>query len=392
MPEHNPYNQSGKVNILIVEDEQITAKELRMSLEKMGYTVCATATSYQEALTFANANRPDIALMDIHIDGNKDGIQTAKALKTHYDIPVIFLTSQNDLEIVQKAKESDPFGYLIKPFRKSDLQTTIEIALFNHKKSSTMKEDLDKFTTAVQVLEVPIMMINAEGQIDYFNNKVEEISGWRKSEKQNHSLNQILTLEDMPAWLFIETKLTGYSDKSLVFDGNSFISHRNGQQIPVSGSISSIQNPDGNIAGYIIRVLSPEQLQLQKTDKTAQSTTIIPDNDDEFNTHINDNYFFLKDKSSFYRIPIDSILYVEALGNYVKVHTAAKTYMTLSPLKVIEKLLPDNLFYRIHRSFIAALNKITAVHSSDVQIGEKMLPIGKTYRDELMKKIKRPVL
>ena len=370
-----------KIKILVVENEPLIARDLKMSLERLGYEVSAVVATYQDALSKAHQARPDLALMDINIDGNKDGIQTAKALKLHYDIPIIFLTSLRELETVQKAKESDPFGYLVKPFRADDLQTSIEIALHNHQKTAKLQGNLDKLSNAMHMLETAIIILDSDGIIDYYNSRVEDITSWRRSDKLGHSINYLLSIENTPAWLYLET----FSEKERVqnaihFSENAFLVNRAGEQLPVMGHVSSFHSADGDVAGYLIvlNIRDAEKKGVVEKDTSLQTIT----------NHIVDNYIFLKDKSSLYRIHLDQITYVEALGNYVKVHTPAKAYTALIPLKDIESMLPVHKFFRNHRSYIVAVDKITAIHNTDLQIGEAMLPIGKTYRDELLKRIK----
>lgn len=368
----------AKTKILVVENEPLIARDLKMSLEKLGYEVSAVASTYQDALISSQENKPDLAFMDINIDGNKDGIQTAKALKTHYDIPIIFLTSLKDLDIIQKAKESDPFGYLVKPFRSDDLQTSIEMALFNHEKTRHLQDNVQKFSSAMHILETAVIILDKNGVVDYINSKTESLSGWKEIEKEKHSVNQLLNIDGLPAWSYIENiPEKERLEKTSNFGVNSYLYHKNGSKVPVNGHLTAFQSPEGNIAGYML-VISNESHPAGGIDELGEG----------FGNQVVDNYFFLKDKSSLYRIHLDNVLYIEALGNYVKVHTPQKTYTALIPLKDIESVLPPKKFMRIHRSFIAAIDKISAIHATELQIGDKSLPIGKTFREEILRRIK----
>lgn len=371
----------SKIKVLVVENEPLIALDVKMSLEKLGYEVIASVGSYQDALSKAYEMKPDLALMDINLDGNKDGIQAAKALKDHYNIPVVFLTSLREFETIHRAKESDPFGYIIKPFKTDDLHSSIEIALYNHNKTTNLQGNLDKFTTAMGLLEMPVIILNENGMIDYINGQVEQITGWRKDNKKGASINQLLTINNLPAWIAIE-KWSQYNENShLDFAANSFLLPRTGKPIPIKGQALFFHTPETGVSGYFI-TLVPESAS---KDAKSASPTAVPEI--EISGQVVDDYFFLKDKSSLYRIHIDQINYIEALGNYVKVNTGKKTYTALMPLKEIEQMLPPHKFFRIHRSYIVAVDKITAIHASELQVAEATLPIGKTFKDELLKKI-----
>jgi two-component system response regulator LytT len=134
-------SETTTIKILIVEDELLIAEDIRMHLENMGYEVIGIASNYTEAIETAEKENPDIALVDVIIEGKIDGIQTADFLKSNLDIPVIFLTSHSDKATVDRAKSVKPDGYLVKPFNSNDLFTTIEIAFSNHaNRSKSSKE------------------------------------------------------------------------------------------------------------------------------------------------------------------------------------------------------------------------------------------------------------
>lgn len=115
--------------ILVVEDEGIVAKELQLTLGDMGYDAFAVAASAEEALACAAAKRPDLVLMDIRLKGPRDGIEAAAALKERFGPAVIYLTAHGDDESLQRAKRTEPYGYLLKPVKTAELRSMIEIAL-----------------------------------------------------------------------------------------------------------------------------------------------------------------------------------------------------------------------------------------------------------------------
>lgn len=121
-----------QVRILIVEDEGITAMDISDQLENLGYVVLAFAFSAEEALHKTEELRPDIVLMDIHLKGHMDGIEAAQHIRSRFDIPVIYVTAYADEATLQRAKMTEPFGYVIKPFEERTLRSAIETAIYRH--------------------------------------------------------------------------------------------------------------------------------------------------------------------------------------------------------------------------------------------------------------------
>ena len=131
----------SKTNVLVVEDESIVAKDIQQSLIKLGYNVIGTASTGEKAYALAEEFMPDIILMDIMLKGSMNGIDTAAQIKEKLGIPIIFLTAYADEGTLSKAKVTEPYGYIIKPFKEIDLHTSIEMALYKHKKESEILKE-----------------------------------------------------------------------------------------------------------------------------------------------------------------------------------------------------------------------------------------------------------
>ncbi len=116
------------IKILLVEDQQIIAKDLEGLLTDWGYQVIGIAASGHEAIDFFKNHQPDLALVDVNIEGNIDGIQTVEQFNQIRPIPIVYLTAQADFDTVQRAKSSNPFAYLLKPFDERGLQISLEMA------------------------------------------------------------------------------------------------------------------------------------------------------------------------------------------------------------------------------------------------------------------------
>ena len=118
----------NKIKILIVEDQLIIARDIESLLIDWGYNVVGIAASSEEALAIFDSKKPDLALVDVHIDGETDGIETVRLFNLKRPIPIVYLTAQADIQTVERAKTSNPFAYLLKPFDERGLQISLELA------------------------------------------------------------------------------------------------------------------------------------------------------------------------------------------------------------------------------------------------------------------------
>ena len=141
------------IKILVVEDEVIVAEDIGFRLKKLGYIVTATVASGEEAIEKIAENRPDLVLMDIVLKGDMDGVTAAEKIRNRVDIPTVFLTAYADDQTLQRAKLTNPFGYIIKPFQQNDLRVAIEIALHRHEIETKMQETLKASEAAKESVE-----------------------------------------------------------------------------------------------------------------------------------------------------------------------------------------------------------------------------------------------
>jgi len=154
--------------ILIVEDEPIIATDIELILENLGYEVCGTVDNAVEAMENIIENNPDLVLLDIHIEGDMDGILLAQEIKEKHKIPFIFLTSNADTQTINRVKRTKPSGFIVKPFDEKDLQSNIEIALFSDKNQTNETKEKPKIFFVkdhqdyVKVNSDQVMFVKAE--------------------------------------------------------------------------------------------------------------------------------------------------------------------------------------------------------------------------------------
>ena len=249
----------AKINVLVVEDESIVSKDIQHSLKKLGYNVVGAASTGEKAIELASSTNPDIILMDIMLKGDLSGIDASEEINKAHAIPIIFLTAYADESTLSKAKITEPYGYILKPFKEIDLHTTIEMAIYKHGREQEVVKERDLLYTLVS----------------------------NKDSKQG--------------------------------------------------------------AGYI----------------------------------------FVKSNSKLVKLKDEEIYYIEALKDYVVIHTAETRYTIHSTMKDIERKLGNDEFIRIHRSFIVRLDKIATIEYPNLTLEEidKLIPIGGSYKDELNNRI-----
>lgn len=247
-----------KLNIFIVEDESIVAKDIQNSLTKLGYNVVGMANNGKEAIEKIEELMPDLVLMDIMIKGTMTGIDVSERVKEKLNIPVIFLTAYADEGTLSRAKITEPYGYILKPFKEIDLHSTIEMAVYKHQKDAALLKERDFLYSIVE----------------------------------------------------------------------------------------------------------------SKDDKNA-------------------DFFFVKSNSRLVKVHLKDIYFVEALKDYVIINTENARYTVHSTMKELDKKLGNVAFARVHRSFIARLDKIQSIDNQNVILENerKIIPVGGSYREELMQKL-----
>lgn len=135
-----PDPTAPRTKVLIVEDEALIAMELETRIREMGHVVVGPVATCNRAIELADRERPDIALMDIHLAGSRDGVDAAVELRARFDLPVIYLTAYSNPETVARAKVTQPQGWLVKPFTERELRITIELSLERHAFEQKLRE------------------------------------------------------------------------------------------------------------------------------------------------------------------------------------------------------------------------------------------------------------
>ena len=244
--------QLGDAKILVVEDERITAEDIKSGLEFAGYTVPAIVSSGEDAIEKAGELKPDLVLMDIKLKGEMDGIEAAGQIRVLYDIPVIYLTAYSDESTVQRAKVTEPSGYILKertglikkPFEESELHTAIEITLYRHK----IEKDHDRlFSAMLGSINQGIIATDSDGRIKLVNENAESIIGWEESEVVDKDLKDFL--EDFDDLTSFKEEVS--SNDEAEFKNIEVIS-KDGSKVSLKGKVAIIKDENGEEDGFIV--------------------------------------------------------------------------------------------------------------------------------------------
>jgi signal transduction histidine kinase len=183
--------------ILVVEDERIVATDLAGALAELGYRVPATVATGEAAIEQARDLKPDVVLMDVRLAGPIDGVQAASIVREELDIPVIFLTAHSDDETLHRAMQTEPVGYLVKPFSPPQLRCAIEIALHRREINARLRERQQWLAARLRGGGGEGIGQNAGPKVSYLNLVAEALAGWRlgEAEFEKRLADQIEELE-----------------------------------------------------------------------------------------------------------------------------------------------------------------------------------------------------
>jgi len=241
--------------ILIVEDEVIIAKILEDLLVSLGYTVVARVKTGENAIKSVGQYHPDLILMDILLEGKMDGIDAAAQIKKRFGIPVIYLTSFSDDVTLGRAKETDPYGYLVKPFVKETIHATIQIAAAKKLFDERIRTASIWLNRTIQILDRGIITIDKNGRTILINAYAEQLTGWNIRDAYLKPLDEVLqfydAITDQPFILHISPTLN--KGVVSVFPSDVYIISRNGgRQLLKDCVLSPVTDTKGIIIGALV--------------------------------------------------------------------------------------------------------------------------------------------
>ncbi len=169
-------------NILVVEDERLVAEDIKETLEELGYDVIGIVDNGERAVERAREQMPDLVLMDIVLKGEMDGIKAAHIIRSELDIPVIYLTAYADDKRLKRAKATEPYGYIIKPYRERELHSNIEIALSKNKMEKKLQESERRYRALFENTGTAMALVEEDKTPSLVNEEFEKLTGYSKEE------------------------------------------------------------------------------------------------------------------------------------------------------------------------------------------------------------------
>jgi two-component system, cell cycle sensor histidine kinase and response regulator CckA len=263
----------SNAQILVVEDEGIVARSLRNELQNMGYEVPAIAASGEEAVAKAAGTHPDLVLMDISLKGGMDGIEAARQIQKTIDVPVIYLSAYEDDTILDRAKTTEPYGYLLKPYEERELHTTIEMALVKHRMEQRIKETERWLAATLRGIHEAVIATDARRHIRFMNPVAERLTGWDETEAFGKDLAEVLPLIDEASGLPM-TNVTVrplHEGQAAELPERCLLCSADGRHVPVEGNAAPILDDAGYCTGCVLVVRDiSERRQVEKLRRQSE--------------------------------------------------------------------------------------------------------------------------
>lgn len=240
--------------ILIVEDEALLAEELGERLKRLEFSVVGIEATAEGAIRAAGATRPDLVLMDIRLNGQRDGIYAADHIYRELDVPVIYLTAHSDTQTLKRARSTFPFGFLLKPIQERELLAAIEMALQRHTMERRIKESELRYSTILRSIGDGVIATDPERRVTFMNSVAEELTGWQLEHALGSYVRDVLRLSPpLPPGLDEHPIDIALRSRSSVQVHTAFeMIDRLGRAIPIEDSAAPIVDPSGTITGAVV--------------------------------------------------------------------------------------------------------------------------------------------
>jgi len=333
----------NKINILIVEDKSLIARDQRSYLRSLGYRISTAVNSRAGALKKAGELRPDLVLMDIVLKGKKDGIETANDIRSRFNIPVVFVTASADDLRIKKATRAEPFGYLIRPFGESELRMVIEMALYKHGMDAELRESEKRYRNLFEDIGDAVMVFGLRGRFLDCNDITLQYLGYSRKE--------FLRLKPVDI-VHPDFHLKMKENQKRIMAGESTVSesaHRckDGRVVPVEVHARRIEYQDEPAILAVVRDIT-ERKQMDeaiKSQKEFQATVIESLTHPFFVINVDDYTVVMANSAAGFDIQKRKVT-CYALTHHKRRPCHGKNHRC--PIKIIKKTLKPAVVEHIH--------------------------------------------
>lgn len=259
--------------VLILEDDADLAENLRLKLEQFGYAVVGVVSTGNAALQLAQVQRPDVALVDIVLPGDLDGIQVAERFR-QMGIPVVYLTANTDDALLERAKVTEPYGYIVKPYTERELHANLAMALFKAEADRKIVERNQLYATLFSFSEA-VLGADSQGRILLVNEAATRLLNQTCEELIGSDIADVLNFKDLRSGLSVTAELLYALEKEPMLrrDGLS-LNTADGEAIDVAIGFSRILTPEGERLGYAVLILDTTERNQMQTELYKLSTAV----------------------------------------------------------------------------------------------------------------------
>jgi len=312
--------------ILIVEDEAIVAMSLSDTLKRLGYTTSGPVANGEDALRYAERDNPDLVLMDIRIQGEMDGIDTAAELTRRHQLPILYLTAYTDDSTLARAQVTEPYGYLVKPFEERELRSAIEIALYRHKSEMKLRKVEHWLAATLRSAGDGVLSVDRDLRVNYINPVAEVLTGWKKEEALGRDIEEVLPVTDPRGRPCAPAKLALSEGIVVTLEAGHTALSREGAVYSIDDSAAPVRDNDGNIMGAVIIFRSAKErerlesriLSVQRLESLGRLTAGVAHDYNNLLTVIQGNLHSIRDGEKISESVDEALAAAERAGKLTK--------------------------------------------------------------------------
>jgi PAS domain S-box-containing protein len=241
-------------HVLIVEDESVNAAVIEHQLKKLGYSVAGIATSGEEAIELAQRAKPDVVLMDIQLEGKIDGVEAAVTIRRKTGVPVVYLTGNSDEETIDRARITEAFGYLHKPFQEREVHSTLQLALHKAEMEIRVRDERRWFATTLRYISDAVIAADPTGAVKLVNPAAQRLTGWEEEQAVDHDLSEVFQILEADTRMPAECAVTRVLNEPAGAGLKSYrvLVSRSGTETKIEENATSIIADSGELSGVLV--------------------------------------------------------------------------------------------------------------------------------------------